>query len=66
MADETSGSQGNDSPPLPPPTDAQIVQSLVGSETKDDPAVTELVNRLVGVDEFANQDRPGRPLRQEG
>ncbi len=66
MADKTSGSQGSDSPPPSAPTDEQVVQSLIGSETKGDPAVTELVNRLVGANEFTNQNRPTRSPRRDG
>jgi hypothetical protein len=64
MADEANDAQTGTPRPEPQvqaepqPSDEQVIQALIGTETRGDPRVTKLVNKLVGADEFSR--------RQEG
>jgi hypothetical protein len=52
-----TNSNSNDPPPPPPPSDADIIQSLIGTETRDrNPEVVQMVERLVGKSEFTHSD----------
>jgi len=39
----------------PQPSDEQIIQALIGTETKGDASVTNLVNKLMGANEFSRR-----------
>ena len=55
MANANSSDPGQQQPPAPP-TDEQVVQSLIGTESKGQDVV-DLVNKLVGDNAFSNRDR---------
>jgi hypothetical protein len=67
MADEANDAQRGTPQPEPQvqaepqPSDEQVIQALIGTETRGDPRVTKLtklVNKLMGTGEFSR--------RQEG
>jgi hypothetical protein len=61
MADEANDAQTGTPQPEPQvqaeprPSDEQVIQALIGTETRGDPRVTKLVNKLVGGDEFSRR-----------
>jgi len=69
MTDETDGGQASESAPPQPapdpagPTDDQIIGLLVGTETRDAGGVLNMVQGLVGGDEFSYEDA-SRQLRE--
>lgn len=61
MADEANDAQTGTHQPEPQvqaepqPSDEQVIQALIGTETRGDPRVTKLVNKLMGADEFSRR-----------
>ncbi len=57
MADqELPKADGQAASAPPEPSDTEIVQSLIGTESRGQDVI-DLVNRMVGGDEFSNKER---------
>lgn len=57
MSTDANDNQGEASPSsAPSPTDAEIIDSLVGTESKGSSAVSNMVDRLVTTNEFTRKD----------
>lgn len=61
MADEANDAQTGTPQPErqveaePQPSDEQVIQALIGTETRGDPRVRKLMSKLMGADKFSKR-----------